>query len=109
MPDYSKGKIYKLCSNYAELPYIGSTTQTLSWRFNNHQSNFRCWEKGTRRYCSSFKVMKYADVWIELIEDFPCKTDRELKTREANFIIIGKKMYSLALYLEELTLFHALL
>ena len=86
--DYSKGKIYKICSKYTELPYIGSTIQELAARLNNHQSNLKCYKNGTRRYCSSYEVVQYADAWIELIEYFPCKTKKELENREADFIKI---------------------
>ena len=32
MPDYQKGKIYKIISNETDDVYIGSTTQSLSLR-----------------------------------------------------------------------------
>ena len=38
-------------------------------------------KNGTRRYCSSFEVVKYADAWVERIEYFPCKTLKELENR----------------------------
>lgn len=39
MPDYSKGKIYKLCSNQTDNVYIGSTTQELSFRLSDHKKH----------------------------------------------------------------------
>ena len=36
MPDYSKGKVYKITAG--GLTYIGSTTQTLSKRLAKHRS-----------------------------------------------------------------------
>lgn len=37
MPDYSKGKIYKIWSPSTGLTYIGSTIQTLSNRLSGHR------------------------------------------------------------------------
>ena len=38
MPDYSKGKIYKITNDLNDDVYIGSTCDTLSRRFSNHKS-----------------------------------------------------------------------
>ena len=49
MPDYSKGKIYKICSDDPDITavYIGSTTQALHTIWSNHKSP------------SNFKLKKY--------------------------------------------------
>jgi adenylate kinase family enzyme len=77
MPDYSKGKIYKLWSPQGEEIYIGSTTETLARRKSGH----KCLD------CSS-KILfeKYDDVRIELIEEYPCKNKMELNKREGHHI-----------------------
>jgi hypothetical protein len=77
MPDYSKGKIYKLWSPQGGEKYIGSTTETLARRKQTHK----------RLNCSS-KILfeKYDDVRIELIEEYPCKNKMELNRREGEHI-----------------------
>ena len=68
--DYLQGKIYKLVSSQTKDIYIGSTKTTLPERFKRHQANYK---SGTTKskYRTSFKLLKYDDVRIELIEDFP--------------------------------------
>tara|TARA_R110002153_G_scaffold249542_1_gene405928 strand:+ start:49 stop:600 length:552 start_codon:yes stop_codon:yes gene_type:complete len=87
MPDYQKGKIYKITSE--QLPgkcYIGSTTQTLNRRVNGHKEDYKRYLKGTRRSMTSSIIICYADAKITLIEDFPCESKKELHMREGLFI-----------------------
>ena len=58
MEDYSLGKIYKITSNHCELPYIGSTTDTLEYRLDSHRRRYRKWINNGKlrtkgQYCSS--------------------------------------------------------
>ena len=78
MPEYQNGKIYALRSHQTEDVYIGSTTQPLSLRFAGH--------KMMRAKCTSLVMFQYPDVYIELIEAFPCKTKEELNKREGEVI-----------------------
>lgn len=83
MPNYQDGKIYRIKSNETERVYIGSTCSVLKKRLNDHKSAV----KSTK--CSSGTVkelIKYADASIELIENFPCTTKRELQFREGEII-----------------------
>ncbi len=80
MPDYQKGKIYKLWSPQGtedEL-YFGSTTDELYKRKNQHKS---------KRDCKS-KILfeKYDDVRIELVEDYQCNNKEELLKKEGEYI-----------------------
>ncbi len=75
MPDYSKGKIYKIVSDSG--CYIGSTTQSLLRRHQKHKSN-------EKRKTTSEKIIK--DSKIILLEDYPCKTRNELLWRERYWI-----------------------
>ena len=80
MPDYSKGKIYKITS--PSLPgkcYIGSTTCILHKRMINHKS--ACKRKTNRKITSKL-ILCYGDAIIELIEDYPCANNTELERRE---------------------------
>jgi len=86
MPDYSKGKIYIIKSDETDKVYIGSTCSTLSQRFSCHKSDYKHKivnpdERG-KSFSSYLQIVKYSDARIELIEDFPCETRRELLNRE---------------------------
>jgi hypothetical protein len=86
MPDYSKGKIYKLVCNVTRLCYIGSTTCTLNHRKSNHSRDFTRFNKGKCNYVTSFDIIKGGYYKIELIEDFPCTSKAELLDRENYYI-----------------------
>lgn len=86
MPDYSKGKIYKLCSNQTDNVYIGSTTQELDKRLNGHKSDYKKYLDKTQHYISSIEIVKYDDVYIELIEEYPCESKKELEKQEGQII-----------------------
>ena len=77
---YSRGKIYKITSEQTDKIYIGSTIQTLNRRFSQH--NF------TKKKCSitSNQIVKYEDAKIELIENYPCNSKKELHARERYYI-----------------------
>ncbi len=81
MPDYQKGKIYKLWSPQGEDDeiYIGSTIQLLHMRKSHH--------KNKSSLCQS-KILfeKYDDVRIELIEEYPCNSKIELHKKEGEYI-----------------------
>jgi len=78
MPDYEKGKIYKLWSPQGNEIYIGSTTQSLAVRKAQH--------KRSLKYCSRILFQKYDDVRIELIEEYPCKNKMQLDRREGEIV-----------------------
>ena len=78
MPDYEKGKIYKLWTPQGNEIYIGSTTQSLAVRKAEHKRH--------QDSCSRILFQKYDDVRIELIEEFPCKNKMELDRREGEHI-----------------------
>ena len=86
MPDYSKGKIYKITSpSHPGECYIGSTVQTLKNRRYRHVANCK-----HNQSCSSKLLMCYKDAVIELIELYPCASKTELERREG--IIIKEHM-----------------
>lgn len=83
MPDYKNGKIYVIKSNETENVYIGSTCSSLTKRMSSHKSDYKRRLKGDKFKSShSYEILKYADAYIELIENFECKTKRELLDRE---------------------------
>jgi hypothetical protein len=84
MSYYSKGKIYKITSKQTEKIYVGSTCESrLKRRLQKHKSNMKEYLEGTRTsYTTSFKILKFVDAKIELIEEYPCESKEELRTRE---------------------------
>jgi len=87
MTDYKKGKIYAIKSDETEDVYIGSTCSTLKKRMSSHKADYKRKLKGGNfRSTNSDKILKYADAYIELIEECPCETKRELLDREGEII-----------------------
>lgn len=80
---YKNGKIYKIVKD--DLVYIGSTRKTLHCRLANHQRQYKAYnENNDNVYCSSFKVIDGGV--IELIENYPCHSQKELREREQYWI-----------------------
>jgi hypothetical protein len=80
---YSNGKIYKLkCSDGKY--YYGSTISSLQRRLFDHKS---CAKKNpNRKIYNHINTLGWENVNIELIEDFPCSSIRELHNREDYYI-----------------------
>ena len=84
MPDYSKGKIYKILNNIDNEIYVGSTIKTLSQRMANHR-----YVMNTKPHYKLYEHMNELGVdnfYIELIENCPCNDTYELRAREGHFI-----------------------
>jgi hypothetical protein len=86
MPDYQKGKIYKVVSNTVEGTYYGSTADELWSRFGKHKKDYNQWKKGKYPYVTSFKLIEAGDAEIILVEKYPCNDKIELKARERWYI-----------------------
>ena len=73
--NYNNSKIYALRSDDTEKIYIGTTTQNLSKKLSELRTS------NSNLISEYFR--KYGDVYIELIEYYPCKSKEELnqKTR----------------------------
>jgi hypothetical protein len=82
MPNYQKGKIYKLWSPSKNLVYYGSTVQTISLRLLGHLSK----KKDKTYNCSSFVILDCDDYKIELVEEYPCNNRQELMKKEGEYI-----------------------
>ena len=76
--DYQTGKVYKITSPHTDQVYIGSTTRSLSARFNDHVSR----SKKSDLHNASKIVIVAGNPSIELIEAFPCTSRKELERRE---------------------------
>ena len=75
MPNYQKGKIYKIICDETNLTYYGSTVQPLSKRFHQHKEKYN--------NCNT-KLMK--NMKIFLVENYPCNSIEELLMRERYYI-----------------------
>lgn len=85
--DYMEGKIYAILKKGVNLEdadgmvYIGSTVHYLAMRFGGHISDY----VGGNATCTSREIFEEYGVdncEIILIENYPCKTKKELNTRE---------------------------
>jgi hypothetical protein len=75
MQNYQKSKIYKITGG--GLNYYGSTIQTLHNRLQIHIN-----DKKKNKNGSVNKILDTNDYQIELIENFPCNTKKQLLERE---------------------------
>jgi hypothetical protein len=81
MPDYSKGKIYKLWSPSKNLVYYGSTVQTLPQRLAKHKNG-----NNNNRKCTSSLILACEDYKMELIEEYSCNNKQQLYNKEGEYI-----------------------
>jgi len=86
MNKYTGGKIYCIRSHQTADIYIGSTYEPLKVRLHGHVRHYRSWKKGKYHYVTSYRLLKYTDYYIELLETFPCNSKEELCRREGQLI-----------------------
>ncbi len=83
MPDYSNGKIYTIrCRTDETLIYVGSTIQPLFKRFYKHKRDKLC---SLYQYVNKFNL-DWDEWYIELYENYPCKSKEELNRQEGKII-----------------------
>jgi hypothetical protein len=81
--NYANGKIYKLTTPHSPLVYIGSTANELKTRLSAHKSTYNRFINGIgSSKITSMIILSVGDVTIELIENYPCETRKELTRRE---------------------------
>tara|TARA_R110002012_G_scaffold102783_1_gene242358 strand:+ start:72 stop:776 length:705 start_codon:yes stop_codon:yes gene_type:complete len=79
MPDYSKGKIYKIVNDVNDKVYYGSTIQKLCYRMCQHRDK--------HNHCMSKKLnVNIKECKIILVENINCKSKEELEKRERWYI-----------------------
>ncbi len=84
MPDFTKGKIYKITNDFNNDIYIGSTCNILTKRFSHDKAVI-----STEQQRPLYKLMAeigFERFRIELIENYPCKDKYELRQREGHYI-----------------------
>jgi len=79
-----KGKIYCIRNNINDKIYIGSTIQSLSSRMGSHRRDSL--KNVTYKIYQAFNELGVDNFYIELIENYDCKTKEELRAREQHFI-----------------------
>ena len=85
--DYSQGKIYKLVSDSTGEVYFGSTTGPLAVRYAEHILCYLKHSYGISKiYVSSSRIIMTEEYHIELVENFPCESKKELSKREGYYI-----------------------
>ena len=87
--DYKNGKIYSIRSPQTDQIYIGSTCSPLSKRLNQHKTNYKRYLNEKHYFVSSFDIIKFDDVYIELLEECPCENREQLRKREGELIRIN--------------------
>ena len=84
MPDYSKGKIYKILNNIDDEIYVGSTTETLGQRMAKHRHSMKA--KPQYKLYKHMHELDVGNFYIELIENYPCNDVYALRAREGDVI-----------------------
>jgi len=79
MPDYKKGRIYKIVCNETNEVYYGSTCNLLCYRKSHHKN-------ATKQRCVSKSIIERGNWDMVLVEYFPCNTKEELLMRERFYI-----------------------
>eukprot|EP00971_Amphidinium_carterae_P097069 1921200-Amphidinium_carterae.1 len=82
MPDYSKGKVYKILNNIDDEVYVGSTIESLSARMAKHRASTN---KDYKLYQHMLNLGS-DNFYIELIEDYPCDNVYQLRAKEGEWI-----------------------
>ena len=83
MPDYSKGKIYKIILDECDEIYVGSTIQLLCNRMSSHRRIGKMRPSPVHKFINEYGWDKAN---IVLIEDFPCERKEQLYLRERYWI-----------------------
>lgn len=81
--EYSTGKIYGIKNIINDKLYIGSTKNTLDKRWQSHKTA-SC--KKTAKLYAAIVELGIENFSIYLIEDYPCKSRKELLDRESFYI-----------------------
>jgi len=83
---YHNGKIYTIRSHQTDKYYIGSSCQPLHKRLYKHRYNYKQFLDGMYPKMSSYDIIKYDDHYIELLEEFKCENNDQLRKREGELI-----------------------
>ena len=86
MPDYTKGKIYRIYNTITNDIYIGATTQLLCQRMKGHREACKVSKNINIKLYKSFKEHGIQRFYIVLLENFNCNSKEELSAKEGQYI-----------------------
>ena len=66
--------------------YIGSTFEPLSKVLIRHKEEYKWYLRGRFTDAHPFELVKYEDAYIELLEDYPCENEKQLRKRKEELI-----------------------
>ena len=84
--DFKNGKIYCIRNNITNDIYVGSTCQPLSKRMAKHRETRTDPNKQHHKIHSKMNELGVENFYIELIEEYPCENNDQLRAREGHFI-----------------------
>ena len=84
--DYRNGKIYCVRNKITNDIYVGSTCQPLSKRMAKHRSDKTRDVKNHLTLYPKMNELGEESFYIELIEEYPCENNDQLRAREGHFI-----------------------
>lgn len=86
--DYSNGKIYEIENKITKEKYIGSTINSIEDRFRNHTSKINIDSEKNRKLYAAMNEHGFQNFVIKLVEEYPCNNKKELRFREAHYIML---------------------
>ena len=84
--DYRNGKIYCVRNKITNDIYVASTCQPLSKRMAKHRSDTTRDEKNHLTLYKKMNELGVENFYIELIEEYPCGNNDQLRARKGHFI-----------------------
>ena len=79
--------IYVIKSDSTDKIYIGSTCNCIVNRYRSHVRDYKRWVKdNTKKYVSSYEILKYQDNYIDVIEFVKNEDMKDLKIIEGDYI-----------------------
>ena len=90
--NYSNGKIYVIKFNdNNNLIYIRSYIQSLNKRFRQHIKDYSTQRTSLHKLIKEKYDGNFDKCYIELFENYPCQSKKELETREGKIILEMKQ------------------
>ena len=88
MSKYDNGKIYVIKNTINDKVYIGSTKHTLEHRFNQHKRRIKQEKYKNLKFYNNIIKLNVENFYIELIENYACKSRKELELKEKEYILL---------------------
>jgi hypothetical protein len=80
------GIIYKITSPQTDKVYIGSTSNSIDKRFDQHKRGYTLYKSGKATYISSYEILKFDDAIIEVLEEGEFEDKKEMLMKERKHI-----------------------